>query len=154
MVRPKLKLCPHKRLSMRQPDGVAVKENRDIYTDDDVLTYKWKLIWHIKLEIWNNSTQSAYEISFEHRNLPYETYIDDNIGSIEPISSNNKKDLNIKVIKDYFGLPFEADQYLKKETNEIMEDCQTIVRYKDEYGTKYSTFYGWSQNSNRLRLLW
>jgi len=44
-------------------------------------------------------------------------------------------------------------EYLKKDIAEIMKNTKTIIKYKDEFGTKYSTKYNWYKDKNKLGLI-
>jgi len=113
----------------------------------------WELYWNYTLEIRNNSSQDAYSIEIEYKNIPEKTFINGEIGKIEPLLANDKREFKVKVVQNITGTHIQADEYLKTSITELMKNAKILIKYKDESRTIFYTEYDWSSDSNRFKIL-
>ncbi|SFF10447.1 hypothetical protein [Thermophagus xiamenensis] len=118
----------------------------------DIPNQYWELFWNHILEIRNNSSQTAYSIDIKHINTPHKTYINEEIGKIEPLLANEKRDFKVKIIQNTTGTHIQADDYLKTNIKTLMKDAKILVKYEDESGTKFYTEYDWLTDTNKFKL--
>lgn len=118
----------------------------------DIPNQYWELFWNHILEIRNNSSQTAYSIDIKYINTPNKTYINGEIGKIEPLLANEKRDFKIKIIQNTTGTHIQADDYLKTNIKILMKDAKILVKYEDESGTKFYTEYDWLTDTNKFKL--
>lgn len=151
-VRPKLVLHKQKNHWGRSPKGYTANNPQIIRVGIDNPEQYWELDWNYQLEIRNNSSVTAYYIEIDYINLPHKTYVEGEIGKIEPLKPHEKKIFKIKLIQNITGTHMEADNYLK--TNEDILTKYLIIRlkYKDESGTPYYTTYNWVKDENKLTI--
>ncbi len=151
-VRPKLVLHKQKNNWGRSPKGYTANNPQIIRVGIDNPEQYWELDWNYQLEIRNNSSETAYYIEIDYNNLPPKTYVKGQIGKIEPLTPNEKRLFEIKLIQNITGTHIEADNYLKTNADILTEKLIIKLKYKDESGTSYYTIYNWVKDENKLTL--
>jgi len=151
-VRPKIVLHHKKTDWGRLTKGYTSNNPQIIRLGVDIPNQYWELFWNHILEIRNNSSQTAYSIDIKYINTPPKTYINGEIGKIEPLLPNERRDFKIKIVQNTTGTHLEADDYLKTNIMTLMEDAKIIVKYEDESGTKFYTEYNWLTDTNKFKL--
>ena len=151
-VRPKLVLHKQNNNWGRSPKGYTVNNPQIIRVGIDNPEQYWELDWNYQLEIRNNSSETAYYIEINYINLPPKTYVKGQIGKIEPLTPHEKRIFEIKLIQNITGTHIEADNYLEINADILTEKLIIKIKYKDESGTSYYTFYNWVKDDNKLSL--
>lgn len=149
-IRPKLVLHKQKNHWGRSPKGYTANNSQIIRVGIDHPEQYWKLDWNYELEIRNNSSETAYYIEVEYKNLPPYTYIKGEIGKIEPLTPHEKRIFEIKIIQNMAGNHMDADEYLKNNDDILTENLIIKLKYKDEIGVTYYTIYDWVKDENKL----
>jgi len=152
LIRPKLYLHQQKTDWGRKTLGYTNNNPPTITLGLDNPEQYWELKWNYTLEIRNNSSQNAYFIEIDYLNIPKGTNIKGEFGKIEPLIANEKKEFQVQIIQNFIGNHKQADDYLKVNINQLMEDVKVRVKYKDEMGTTFYTFYHWETDMNKFRL--
>lgn len=150
--RPKIELHHQKTDWGRRTKGYTSNNPPVIRLGVDNPEQYWELFWNHTLEIRNNSSQNAYSIDIEYKNIPQKTIIEGKIGKIEPILANDKREFKVKIIQNVTGTHIQADEYLKTNLQSLMKDAKILIKYKDESGTIFYTEYDWATNTNKLKL--
>lgn len=112
----------------------------------------WRLSWNYILEIRNNSSYVAYNIRIKYIHLPDKTFIEGNIGKIEPLLSHEIREFRIKIIQYVTGTYIDADKYLEENVNSLMANFLIEIKYKDENGFPFSTTYDWSNDETKYHI--
>ena len=115
--------------------------------------YYWRLNWNYILEIRNNSSQTAYYLQINYQNLPDKTFIEGDIGKIEPIQPHELKEFKFRIVQNVTGTHVDADRYLQENPNVLTKDFVIEIKYKDESGFRFRTRYSWLKDENRLLIL-
>jgi len=149
-VRPKLVLHKQKNHWGRSPKGYTANNPQIIRVGLDHPEQYWELDWNYELEIRNNSSETAYYIEVEYKNLPPKTYIKGQIGKIEPLTPHEKRIFEIKLIQNVAGNHLDADEYLKNNVDIMTSKLIIKLKYKDEIGVTYYTIYNWVKDENKL----
>jgi len=152
LVRPKIVLHQKQTDWGRLTKGYTPNNPPIIRLGTDIPNQYWELFWNHALEIRNNSSQTAYSIDVKYINTPAKTYINGEIGKIEPLLANEKREFIIKIVQNTTGNHLQADEYLKTNIKILMKDAKILVKYEDESGTKYFTVYDWLTDSNKYKL--
>jgi len=152
VVRPKIELYHQKTDYGRLTKGYTPNNPPIIRVGVDNPDQYWELFWNYTLEIRNNSSQDAYSIEIEYKNIPDKTFINGEIGKIEPLLANAKREFKIKVVQNITGTHIQADEYLKTNIKTLMRDAMILIKYKDDSRTSFYTEYDWSRNINKLKL--
>lgn len=108
----------------------------------------WELNWNYELEIRNNSSETAYYIEIDYENLPPNTYVDGQIGKIEPLLPHDKKTFEIKIFEDVVGTYIDAENYLKINAEILTGKLIIKLKYKGESNTSYCTIFNWKEDVN------
>lgn len=151
--RPKVELHHQKTDWGRHTKGYTKNNPPIIRVGIDNLDQYWELNWNYTLEIRNNSSQDAYSIEIEYNNIPEKTFINGEIGKIEPLLANDKREFKVKVVQNITGTYIQADEYLKTNIKELLKNVKILIKYKDECRTVFYTEYDWSTDSNRFKFL-
>lgn len=149
-VRPKIVLHKQKNYWGRSPKGYTSNNPQIIQVGIDHPEQYWELNWNYALEIRNNSSETAYYIEIEYKNLPPKTYINGQIGKIEPLTPHEKRIFEIKLIQNITGNHIDADDYLKNNVDILTENLIIKIKCKDESGVTYYTIYNWVKDENKL----
>jgi hypothetical protein len=153
IVRPKIILHIQKTDWGRSPRGFTSNNPPIINIGIDHPEQYYELSWNYLLEIRNNSSQDAYSIEIENKNIPEKTFIKGEFGKIEPLLANDKKEFRIKIIQNVTGTHIQADAYLISNIKELMKEVKILVKYKDESGTNFYTEFDWMTDTNKLKLI-
>lgn len=149
-VRPKLVLHKKKNHWGRSPRGYTSNNPQIIRVGRDQPEQYWELDWNYELEIRNNSSETAYYIEIDYKNLPPKTNINGQIGKIEPLTPHEKRTFEIKLIQNITGTHIDADDYLKYNVDILTESLIIKLKYKDESGVVYYTVFNWVKDENKL----
>lgn len=149
--KPKIELHNEKTDWGRNVRGYTKNNPPIIRVGVDNLEQYWELFWNFKLEIRNNSSINAYSIEFEYENVPPKTIIEGSLGKIEPLLANEKREFRIRIIQNITGNHIDADNYLKTNISDLMQNTKIIIRYKNEHGATFHTEYDWLCNSNKFK---
>lgn len=152
VIRPKIEVHNHKTDWGWYPKGYTRNNPPIIRVGIDQIDQFWELHWNFTLEIRNNSSQNAYSIEIEYKNIPQKTFIDGNFGKIEPLLANEKREFRISIIQNITGTHIDAKEYSQKNINELMKNTKIVLRYKDESGTIFRTEYDWLKDANVFKL--
>lgn len=152
-VRPKIVLY-HTRGCYGQMSNAFLRDKSNlIILNEDKSSAYWNLSWCFSVEVRNNSSHTAYSVNFEYLNMPQKTdvKIENEIGAIEPINVNDKKNIGIKLTQKIVANSAEVEKYYKEGVANLMAKVKIIVKYKDEYGTPYCTEFTWNNNQNKFK---
>lgn len=152
LVRPRLMLHRKKNNWGRSPRGYTVNNPAIITVGVDNPEQYWELDWNYELEIRNNSSQTAYNIEVEYQNLPPKTFINGEIGKIEPLISLEKRIFKIKLVQNITGTHIDADRYLEHNADTLTQNLIIKLKYTDESGMTYYTIYCWLLDENKLKI--
>lgn len=153
VVRPKIELHHQNTDYGRLTKGYTFNNPPIIRVGVDNPDQYWELFWNYTLEIRNNSSQDAYSIEIEYKNIPDKTFINGEIGKIEPLLANDKREFKVKVVQNITGTHVQADEYLKTNIKMLMKDAKILIKYKDDSRTSFYTEYDWSSNTNKLKII-
>ena len=151
--RPKIELYQQRGDYGRSNQGFSMNNPRIITLGIDKPNVHWKLFWNFEIEIRNNSSHNVYSISFEYLNMPQKTFIENELGVIEPILAHEKKIVRIKLFQEVEANHEVADRYLNENATKLMSEVKIIVKYKDESMSTYYTKFEWSKNQNKFKIL-
>jgi len=149
--RPKIILHKQKTDWGRNSKGYTSNNPPIIRVGKDNTDQYWELNWNYVLEIRNNSSETAYYIEIEYQNLPPKTFVNGEIGKIEPITPYESRVLKIKLYQNITGSYIDADKYLESNADIISKILLIKIKYKDESGTTFYTFYNWVKDENKLK---
>lgn len=152
-IRPKLILHKEKTYWGKSPKGYTSNNPPIIMVGIDRQEMYWELNWNYELEIRNNSSSTAYYVKIEYKNLPPKTYVDGEIGKIEPITPHEKRIFNIRIVQNITGDNIEAGRYLELNADILTKSLSINLKYTDESGTTFKTRYNWIKDENKL-ILW
>jgi len=150
--RPKIELHHQKTESGRLTKGYTKNNPPIIRVGLDNPEQFWELYWNYTLEIRNNSSQDAYTIEIEYKNLPENAFINGEIGKIEPLLANDKREFKVKIVQNITGTHIHADEYLKTSIAELMKNAKILIKYKHESRITFYTEYDWSSDSNQFKI--
>lgn len=153
VVRPKIELHHQKTDYGRFTKGYTSNNPPIIRVGIDNPDLYWELVWNYTLEIRNNSSQDAYSIEIDYKNIPDKTIVNGEIGKIEPLLANDKREFKVKVVQNITGTHIQADEYLKTNIKELMKDVKISIKYKDDSRSTFYTEYDWSSNTNKLKII-
>ena len=134
----------------RRPMGYTQNNPRIIRVGIDMPNQYWELDWDFELEIRNNSSEVAYNIKFNYKNIPLNTTVKGSIGKIEPLLSHETRRFRFRMLQFTNGNHEEADAYLRDNIKELTKHFEIEAIYTDETEVKFRTIYNWSDDTNKF----
>lgn len=153
-VRPRIVLHKRKTHWGRRPRGFTENNPPIIQVGVDHPNMYWELDWNFILEIRNNSSLTAYNISIVYKNLPPKTFVQGEIGKIEPLLSNELREFGVKIVQNVTGNHFDAERYMAENESILTQNFIITVKYMDESGLKFCTKYIWQSDLNKFSICW
>ena len=150
--RPKIELYQQRDYYGRNNIGYSANNPKIIRLGVDEADIYWKLFWNFDIEIRNNSSLNAYSIIFEYLNFPPNTFIENELGAIEPILAHEKRTIRVKLSQIVQANSKVADKYLQENAMILMSGVKIIVKYKDEARATYYTEFEWNSNQNKFKI--
>jgi len=147
-IRPRIVLHRQETHAVRSPQGLTPNNPPIIRVGIDLEDQYWRLEWNYILEIRNNSSQTAYNLQINYKNTPNNTFVEGEIGKIEPLQPNEAREFKIKIVRNISGTYVDANRYLKELPTVLTQNFIVEVRYSDEGGIKFRTHYNWLKDKN------
>jgi len=148
--RPKIVFNKKMNTTMRKPLGHTSNNPKVIRVGIDKIEQYWHLEWTYTLEIRNNSSVTAYNYLIEFKSKPVNTYLDGEIGKIQPIKPDDKFEFTFKLTQDIIGNHLDADKYLNENADVLLSDMKIVSKYQDEFGNSFKTEYDWVNDNNKF----
>lgn len=149
-IRPRIVLHHNQTSLGRSPRGYTKNNPPIIMVGIDNPEQYWELYWNYNLELRNNSSITAYNVEIKYINLPDKTFIEGEIGKIEPIQSHELRNFEIKIIQNVTGTYIDAAKYMNENANKLTEKFTIELKYSDESGFKFRTQYKWRTDKNKF----